>query len=175
MEIALVENIQRQDLSPLEEAEGFNRLMEEFGHTQEALAEIVGRSRSHVANTLRLLKLPSAVRDLVQEGKLSAGHARALLAAAVPERLAPEVVAKDLSVRQTEALVKRAENAGAINRPSRGADKDADTLVLERELRESLGLAAEIRQKSRGGELILKYKTLDQLDEVLQRLLKSES
>lgn len=175
LEIALVENIQRQDLSPMEEAEGLQRLMDEFGHTQDALAGIVGRSRPHVANTLRLLKLPDSVRALVQEGKLSAGHARALLTLRHPEKLALQVVEQNLSVRETEELVRKATDTETRKSGAPAREKDPDTIVLEREIREALGLVAEIRQKKRGGELILKYKSLDQLDEVLQKLMGAKT
>ena len=166
LEIALVENLQREDLSPLEEAEAYSRLMDEFGRTQASLAEAVGKSRSHVANTMRLLSLPAPVRRQLDEGELSAGHARALLAAADPAALAIEVVRRGLNVRATERLVQRRAEA-----PQRQI-RDADTLALERELGAVLGLRVRLEPKKRGGSLTLHYASLDQLDRVL-RLLRA--
>ena len=176
LEIALVENIQREDLTPLEEAAAYQRLIAEFGHTQEDLGEAVGKSRSHIANTLRLLQLPDAVKGLINTGQLSAGHARALLAAKDPEALAMTVVGRDLNVRQTEALVKAEKDGGAGNgagRPAKKAPsttKSPDTQALESELEHLLGLTVEIREHGTAGELIIRYKSLEQLDDVLQRL-----
>jgi ParB family transcriptional regulator, chromosome partitioning protein len=163
LEIALVENLQREDLSPLEEAEAYNRLMEGFGRTQAALAEAVGKSRSHVANTLRLLSLPPPVRRRLEEGELSAGHARALLAAPDPIALSAEVVRRGLNVRATEKLVQRRAEAP----PSRRRLRDADTVALERELGARLGLRVTLEAKQRGGSLTLHYSSLDQLDRIL--------
>jgi ParB family transcriptional regulator, chromosome partitioning protein len=164
LEIALVENIQREDLSPLEEAEAYSRLMAEFGRTQASLAEAVGKSRSHVANTMRLLSLPAPVRQRLDEGELSAGHARALLAAADPAVLADEVVRRGLNVRATERLVQR--RAQQPQRP-RSRIRDADTLALERDLGARLGLRVTLEPRARGGTLTLHYASLDQLDRVL--------
>ena len=170
LEIALVENLQREDLSPLEEAEAYSRLMDEFGRTQASLADAVGKSRSHVANTMRLLSLPAPVRRQLDEGELSAGHARALLAAADPAALAAEVVRRGLNVRATERLVqRRAETLRAARRRPR----DADTLALERELGAVLGLRVTLEPKKRGGSLTLHYASLDQLDGIL-RLLRAD-
>jgi ParB family chromosome partitioning protein len=169
IELALVENIQRQDLTPLEEADGFRRLLEEFANTQEDLARRVGKSRSHVANTLRLLGLPEPVKALVEEGALSAGHARALLGAKDPAGLARRVVADGLNVRQTEALVKAEREPARPPSPKR-ATKDANTAALERELSAALGLKVAIEHGAKGGSLVLRYKTLEQLDEVIARL-----
>jgi ParB family chromosome partitioning protein len=166
LEIALVENLQREDLSALEEAEAYSRLMEEFGRTQGALAEAVGKSRSHVANTLRLLSLPPPVRRRLEEGELSAGHARALLAAADPVALAAEVVRRGLNVRATEKLVQRRSETPQPKRRLR----EADTVALERELGDRLGLRVTLDQKKRGGSLTLHYVSLDQLDRVLSLL-----
>ena len=169
LEIALVENLQREDLSPLEEAEAYSRLMEEFGRTQASLAEAVGKSRSHVANMIRLLSLPAPVRRRLDEGELSAGHARALLAAADPVALAEEVVRRGLNVRATERLVQRR----AITPPPKRRPRDADTVALERELAAVLGLRVTLEPKKRGGgALTLHYASLDQLDRVL-RLLRA--
>ncbi|HZS83125.1 MAG TPA: ParB/RepB/Spo0J family partition protein [Stellaceae bacterium] len=168
LEIALVENIQRQDLSPLEEAEGYRRLMEEFGHTQERLAEAVGKSRSHVANMMRLLGLPDTVKELLAAGTLSAGHARALLNAADPAALAAEVVRRGLNVRATEKLAQAARGQGSAPAPK--PPKDADTAALERDLANLLGLRVTVNFAGRGGSLTIHYRTLEQLDDVLRRL-----
>ncbi|MBO0737098.1 MAG: ParB/RepB/Spo0J family partition protein [Alphaproteobacteria bacterium] len=165
LEIALVENLQREDLSPLEEAEAYSRLMEEFGRTQAALAEAVGKSRSHVANTLRLLSLPEPVRRRLDDGELSAGHARALLGATDPAALAAEVVRRGLNVRATEKLVQRR----ALALPHRHM-RDADTVALERELATRLGVRVTLDRKKRGGTLALHYLSLDQLDRILALL-----
>ena len=163
LEIALVENLQREDISPLEEAEAYSRLSREFGRSQASIAEAVGKSRSHVANTLRLLSLPAAVRRSLEEGALSAGHARALLAAADPAALAHEVERRGLNVRATEALVRRrAARTAPAQRPAR----DADTAALESELATALGLRVTLAPKRRGGSVTLHYQTLDQLDRI---------
>jgi len=170
LEIALVENLQRQDLSALEEAEAYKRLMDEFGHSQEVLARSVGKSRSHVANTLRLLSLPEPVKRLVDEGALSAGHARALLGTGNPTALANKVVKDGLNVRQTERLAAAAASAAPRRRPSAKAGKDSDTIALERELSALLGASVDIRFDGVGGALVLSYRTLEQLDDILHRL-----
>jgi ParB family chromosome partitioning protein len=172
LEIALIENIQREDLTPLEEAEGYARLMAEFDYTQETLAERIGKSRPAIANLLRLRALPEAVRNLISDGKLSVGHARALIGAADPIALANEIVAKDLNVRQAEALAKKqkpgaAKKKGAV---SAGAEKDADTRALERDLSLRLGLKVEVQFDGKGGRLVLHYSSLDQLDGVIEKL-----
>lgn len=167
LEIALVENLQRQNLTPLEEAEAYRRLMEEFSHTQEDLARALGKSRSHIANTLRLLGLPEPVRTLLDEGKLTAGHGRALLAAADPARLAEQVVSKGLNVRQTETLAQGKKRAP---RPAAHAEKDADTIALENEVSNLLGLKVAINHHPAGGTVTIRYQTLEQLDEILRRL-----
>jgi ParB family chromosome partitioning protein len=168
LEVALIENVQRQDLNPLEEGAGYSRLIDEFGYTQEALGKIVGKSRSHVANTLRLLNLPPLVRKLVEDGTLSAGHARALLNVDDPDGLARKVVSKGLNVRQTEKLVQRHREPAETAPPAAG--KDADTVALERDLSNLLGLKVSVKFKAGGGELTIHYASLDQLDEVLRRL-----
>jgi ParB family chromosome partitioning protein len=167
MAAGLVENLQREDLNALEEAEGYQRLMGEFGLKQEALGQAVGKSRSHVANTLRLLNLPGRVRDLLRAGTLSAGHARALLGAEDPERLAGLVVVRGLSVRQTEALAAAAPRDPAARR---GAKQDADTAALERRLTEKLGLKVGIKPAGKGGQVTIVYRDLDQLEGVLRLL-----
>jgi ParB family transcriptional regulator, chromosome partitioning protein len=168
LEAALIENIQRADLNPIEEAMGYRRLLDEFGHTQEELAKVVGRSRSHVANTMRLLALPEEVREMVESGRLSAGHARALIGAADPIALAREVLARGLNVRQTEALARAAVESPPPPRPPRGVDPNIES--LERDLSERLGLRVSLRAKGRGGVLRIAYSSLDQLDGLLRRL-----
>ncbi len=169
LKVALVENVQREDLSAIEEAEGYGRLMEEFGLTQEAVSLAVGRSRSHVANAVRLLGLPDSVKRLVEDGQLSAGHARALLGADDPEGLAKRVVGERLSVRRAEALAKE---RGPVNGGERNAaEKDADTRALERDLSVALGLRVTVRHRGEaGGTLAIGYRTLEQLDDVCGRL-----
>lgn len=166
LEIALIENLQRQDLSALEEAEGYRRLLEEFAHSQDDLAQSVGKSRSHVANTMRLLGLPEPVKDMLDQGLLSAGHARALIGTRDPLALAETVVKRGLNVRQTEQLAK----LDGSEAPPRPAAKDADTLALERDLGNLLGLAVEIKLRRKGGALVLNYSSLEQLDDILHRL-----
>ena len=171
LQLALIENVQREDLSALEEAEGYRRLMEEFGYTQETLAGVIGKSRSHIANTLRLLKLPEGVRDLLATGQISAGHGRALLTAPAPEALARKVVAKGLSVRETERLAEGSKGKSAAKKaPAASAGKDSNTQALERDLSALLGLKVSINFRGSGGELVIHYNTLDQLDDVLHRL-----
>jgi ParB family chromosome partitioning protein len=164
LEIALVENLQREDLSAIEEAEAYSRLLREFGRSQASLAEAVGKSRSHVANTLRLLSLPAPVRRQLEDGALSAGHARALLGAPDPVAVASEVARRGLNVRATEALVRR-RAAEPPRRPIPA--RDADTEALEAELAAALGLRVAFSPKRRGGALTLHYTTLDQLDRLL--------
>jgi len=167
LEIALIENLQREDLTALEEAEAYQRLIGEFGRTQLAVAEALGKSRSHVANTLRLLGLPEVVRRWLEDGALSAGHARALLTAENPAELAAEIIRRGLNVRVTELLVKRRT---ASRRISQRQARDADTMALEREMTQALGLRVTIAGKARGGALTLHYVNLDQLDRLLALL-----
>lgn len=174
-EIALIENLQREDLSPLEEAEAYRRLMEEFSHTQEVLAKSVGKSRSHVANTMRLLGLPEPVKIMLEDGTLSAGHARALLKATDPVAAARQVAKKGLNVRQTEALVQKQDEPKPAVSSRVPAEKDADTLALEHDLTNALGLKVEIKDKGHGGQLVLHYGTLEQLDDILHRLSSGEA
>jgi ParB family transcriptional regulator, chromosome partitioning protein len=164
LEIALVENIQRQDLTPIEEAFGYKRLIDEFKHTQDALASALGKSRSHVANTLRLLNLPAPVQQMLGDGRLSAGHARALVTARDPAALARKIIEQEMNVRQAEGLVKTERGGKKIIR------KNPDTLAIERELSRNLGLKVSIAHGSRGGTLSIRYLSLDQLDEVLKKL-----
>ncbi|MCV0394637.1 MAG: ParB/RepB/Spo0J family partition protein [Rhizobiaceae bacterium] len=170
LELAIVENVQRADLNPMEEAQGYEQLMRDHNYTQAELGEVIGKSRSHVANTLRLLKLPSEVRTLVSEGHLSAGHARSLVSAADPAKLARRIVEEGLSVRQAEALAQQpaepVKSAGA----NAHREKDADTEALERLLSNATGLKIRISHKGEGGELKIAYRRLDQLDELCRKL-----
>jgi ParB family transcriptional regulator, chromosome partitioning protein len=180
LELALVENIQRQDLNPLEEAAGYQRLIDEFAYTQEKLSSIIGKSRSHVANMLRLLGLPAPVKAHIESGALTMGHARAILGAKDPEAVATQVVAKGLSVRETEALVRgdvplaqsapRPEGQGSASSPRR-AEKSQDLLQLEQMLSDNLGLKVSIHTRgSKAGEVVIQYNSLAELDEILRRL-----
>ncbi|MEZ5777092.1 MAG: ParB/RepB/Spo0J family partition protein [Paracoccaceae bacterium] len=172
LEVAIIENIQRADLNPVEEAMGYRQLMERFGHTQEKLAEGLSKSRSHIANLLRLLSLPEEVQTWLREGKLTAGHARALIPTADPTGLARQVIARGLSVRETERLAK------APTKPERGGkgagsrqEKDADTRILEQDLSANLGMRVVIDHKGHdGGSVVIGYKTLEQLDQLCQLL-----
>jgi ParB family chromosome partitioning protein len=174
-ELALIENIQREDLNAIEEAEGYRALISRFGHGQDNVAKLVGKSRSHVANLLRLLDLPEAVRLMLLRGDISMGHARAVATAPDPEALANEIAEKGLSVRQAEALAKR-ERPGSgsdIGRASaRNAAKavDADLAALERQLSDMLGLKVQVKHAGAGGTMALSYSSLDQLDMICQRL-----
>lgn len=169
LEAAMIENVQRENLTALEEAEGYQRLAEEFSHTQDALARTVGKSRSHVANTMRLLGLPDAVKAMLDDGRLSAGHGRALLGAPDPAALAADVASKGLNVRQTERLVRRAAKRPRQRRASVDAD-DPNTRALERRLSDRLGLAVAIKHRDPGGRVEIRYQTLEQLDDVIRRL-----
>ena len=173
LEIALVENIQRSDLNAIEEAQGYKRLIDEFGHTQEALATALGKSRSHIANLLRLLMLPQEIKDMVADGRLSMGHARALvgLEAEKALALAQTIVRDDLSVREAERAAKPPEEAQFVtHKPRGGRKRDANIVALERELSEALGLKVEIAFDGKRGALTIRYASLDQLDDVLGKL-----
>ena len=171
LEIAIIENIQRADLNPIEEAMGYRQLMDRFGHTQEKLAEALSKSRSYIANLLRLLSLPADVQTWLREGKLTAGHARALITSGDPTALARQVIARGLSVRETEQLARRDKGATRDAVPRRRSEKDADTRVLEQDLSANLGMAVVIdHQGHDGGRLTITYKTLEQLDELCQLL-----
>lgn len=170
MAAALVENLQRQDLNAIEEAQGYHRLIEEFGLTQERLAEAVGKSRSHVANTLRLRQLPPTVQEEVRKGALSAGHARALLSHPDPAKAALSVIARGLNVRQTEALAPGRSARVEHTTPAR-ATKDPETAALERDLTDRLGLKVEISFDGKGGAVRIQYRSLDQLDGIVALLM----
>jgi ParB family chromosome partitioning protein len=172
LELAIVENVQRSDLNPLEEAMGYEQLIADHGYTQNDLGDIIGKSRSHVANSLRLLKLPEAVRDMLAGGSLSAGHARAIVSTSDPIKLAKEIVSKGLSVRDAERLAQRdAQDAGRAAPIERERPrKDSDTLALEQSLSDVLGLKVEVNHKSQGGQLRIDYRSLEQLDELCRLL-----
>ncbi|MBA1155218.1 ParB/RepB/Spo0J family partition protein [Microvirga mediterraneensis] len=174
LEYAILENVQRADLNPIEESEGYSRLMVEFSYTQENLSKIIGKSRSHIANMLRLADLPAGVRKLLMERKLTAGHGRALLSVKDPVQVAKRVIDEGLSVRQVEEIAQNdnatPEKAEAKAEKAAKAEKDPDTRALERALQDVLGLTVSIDHKAKGGELRIKYKTLDQLDGLCRRL-----
>ncbi|MFG1261172.1 MULTISPECIES: ParB/RepB/Spo0J family partition protein [Xanthobacter] len=174
LEIAIIENVQRADLNPVEEAQGYEALMDEFEYNQNELSKVIGKSRSHIANTLRLLKLPEAVKGHLAEGRLSAGHARALLAVSDPEKVAREVIAKGLTVRDVEALSKAKTPPAPVTGRSSPAPaterKSADTRALEKRLADALGLAVSLEGKGEAGELRIRYASLDQLDEICRKL-----
>ncbi len=169
LEIALVENIQREQLNAWEEGETYRRLIEDYGHSQEELGRIVGKSRSHIANLMRLRNLPSSVHGWLVSGDISMGHARALLQCADPEGIARQVIARGLSVRDTERLAKKSK-PGAPKPTRSGAARDADLAALERQLGDMLGLKVQINHGARGGSVSIAYSSLDQLDLICQRL-----
>ncbi len=173
LELAIVENVQRADLNPIEEAMGYDQLMQDFSYTQNDLAKIIGKSRSHVANTLRLLKLPESIQKLVNNGDLTAGHARALLAVADPEAVARQIIENGLNVRDAERIAQEEAEQGEETPPSRArtrAPKDADTRALEKVLEDVLGARVRISHNGDKGELRLRYSSLQQLDMICQRL-----
>ena len=169
-ELALIENIQREDLNAIEEAEGYRQLVNRYGHTQEAVARIVHKSRSHVANLLRLLDLPEFVRQSLMRGDINMGHARAIAAAPDPEALTREVVAKGLSVRQAEARARRAKRGPSELVLDKSRAVDPDLAALERQLGDMLGVRVQVAHKGQGGQVSLHYSSLDQLDMICQRL-----
>ena len=175
LEIAIIENVQRADLNAVEEAAGYDRLMQQFDYTQEKVSKLIGKSRSHVANTMRLLTLPVSVRNLIEAGEITAGHARPLIGLERAEALAKEIAAKKLSVREAEVLARKASTGSAEPRKSSGGGatrggKDADTLALERNIAEQLGLKVDIAHDGEAGSVTVSYKSLEQLDEICRRL-----
>lgn len=168
LEMALIENVQRSDLNPLEEARAYGQLIDQFSYTQQQLADSIGKSRSHIANTLRLMNLPEAVRTEIEQGRLTAGHARALVATDSPTELAARIIKLGLSVREAENL---ARESSSPKKPRPKAEKDADTRALEKLVSEAIGLRLEITHKGDGsGTILISYKTLDQLEDVCRRL-----
>ena len=168
LELAIIENVQRSDLNPLEEAAGYQQLIDDFQYTQAQLAEVIGKSRPHIANTLRLLKFSPAVQDYLRSGQISAGHARAIATLPDPDAAAQKIIAGGLTVREAEALGDTAETPR--KRSTARPDKDADTRALEKQVSDGLGLAVSIAHKPDGGEVRIRYKTLEQLDDVCRRL-----
>ncbi|MEI9422611.1 ParB/RepB/Spo0J family partition protein [Mesorhizobium sp. Cs1299R1N1] len=172
LELAIIENVQRADLNPVEEAQGYQQLIDDHGYTQADLGQVIGKSRSHVANTLRLLKLPDVIRDMLVDGALSAGHARTLVTAEDPAGLAKRIVEEGLSVRQAEALAQMpAGTSSNGTKPAAPAvEKDADTLALEKLLTDTTGMIVTVDHKGKGGVLRVAYRSLEQLDELCRRL-----
>ena len=173
LQIGIIENLQRSDLNPIEEAEGFQRLIDEFSYTQEVLAKTLGKSRSHIANTLRLVGATNKVREYLVAGQLSAGHARALLGHPNADRLASDIVKQGLSVRDVEKLVADKKPSKGGSKSKKPAEKDTDTRALEKSIADNLGLSVAIQHEKDGGHVRVSYKTLEQLDEVVRRLMAS--
>jgi ParB family transcriptional regulator, chromosome partitioning protein len=172
LELAIIENVQRSDLNAIEEAAGYRQLIDNFNYTQDALGQIIGKSRSHLANTMRLLKLPDTVQGLVRDGSLSAGHARALVGHEEAETLAKEIVAKGLNVREVEALVMGRKSGASPAAPKTPAQKDPDTRAAEREMSDALGLSVVINPSSgEAGEIVVRYKTMEQFETIHKALL----
>ena len=177
LQLAIIENVQRTDLNPLEEAEGYRALVEDYSHTQDDIAKMVGKSRSHVANTLRLLKLPPSIRAYIFKGKLDAGHARMLVGQPNAEKLAEEIVARGLNVRQVEEIARQESDRNGKPRSlarKRSAEKSSDTLALEKRLSDALGLVVSIDDRGETGVVSIRYRNLDQLDDLAQRLEKKQ-
>jgi ParB family chromosome partitioning protein len=176
LQLAIIENVQRADLNPLEEAEGYRALVEDYSHTQDDIAKMVGKSRSHVANTLRLLKLPPSIRAYIFKGKLDAGHARMLVGQPNAEKLAEEIVARGLNVRQVEEIARQESdrNGKSHSGRKRSSEKSADTLALEKRMSDALGLVVSIDARGERGVVSIRYRNLDQLDDLAQRLGKKQ-
>jgi len=172
LQLAIIENVQRADLNPLEEAEGYRALMEDYSHTQDDIAKMVGKSRSHVANTLRLLKLPASIRGYILKGKLDAGHARMLVGQPNAEKLAEEIVARGLNVRQVEEIARQESGRNGKSHSRKRSEKSADTLALEKRLSDALGLVVSVEARGERGVVSIRYRNLDQLDDLVQRLEK---
>ena len=170
LELAIVENVQREDLNPLEEASGYQALIDEFKYHQDEIAKVVGKSRSHIANMLRLLKLPEFVKAAMRTGQISAGHARALIGHPEPEKLAQQIIARGLNVRQVEALVRDEGKGGSSQEKKPSPKKEADTVSMEKRASDALGLTVTIDHRANGGAVHIKYRSLDQLEEIVKRL-----
>lgn len=170
LELAIIENVQRSDLNPVEEAMGYQQLIDDHNYTQADLGQVIGKSRSHVANTLRLLKLPQPIRDMLVDGHLSAGHARTLVTASDPTALAKRIISEGLSVRQAEALAQEVQAAPPSTGRAEPPAKDPDTIALETLLADVTGLKVAITHKERGGEVRIRYSSLEQLDDLCRRL-----
>jgi ParB family chromosome partitioning protein len=167
LELAIVENVQREDLNPLEEASGYQALIDEFKYHQDEIAKVVGKSRSHIANTLRLLRLPEFVKGAIRSGQISAGHARALIGHPEPEQLARQIIERGLNVRQVEALVRDHGKSADKSPPPK---KEADTVAMEKRASDALGLTVTIDHRNNGGAVHIKYRSLDQLNDIVKRL-----
>jgi len=174
LQLAIIENVQRSDLNALEEAEGYRALIDEFGNSQEDVAKIVGKSRSYVANTLRLLRLPEPVKAYIHAGKLDAGHARMLVGEANAEQLADDIVARDLNVREVEAMARARANKNGKNKPRGAAAKTADMLAFEKRVSDATGLVVSIDHRGNRGTLTIRYRSLEQLDDLVQRLVRGQ-
>lgn len=170
LEVAVIENVQREDLSAIEEADAYQRLMDEFDHTQEDVSALVGKSRSHVANTLRLLSLEPKIRKLIEEGLLSAGHARTLIGVENGYRIAQQIIERNLSVREAELMARQKSEGTKPKKKAAPKSKDVDTIALERDLTNTLGLGVTIDGKGEKGALKIAYENLDQLDMLIDRL-----
>lgn len=170
LELAIVENVQREDLNPLEEASGYQALIDEFKYHQDEIAKVVGKSRSHIANMLRLLKLPEFVKAAMRTGQISAGHARALIGHPEPDKLAQQIIARGLNVRQVEALVREEGKGGSSPEKKPPPKKEADTVAMEKRASDALGLTVTIDHRANGGAVHIKYRSLDQLEEIVKRL-----
>ncbi|MBV8060559.1 MAG: ParB/RepB/Spo0J family partition protein [Alphaproteobacteria bacterium] len=170
LEFGLIENVQRQDLSPLEEAEGYKRLLDEFNHTQEGLAKIVGKSRPHIANLLRILTLPASIKTRIESGELTLGHARAIITSRDPVALADVIAKRGLNVRQAEALAKRENDNPQIHKRKATNKADADVIALEKELERVIGLKVKIAAQGKSGAITFYYHDLDQLDNIIKKL-----
>ncbi|MER2520512.1 MAG: ParB/RepB/Spo0J family partition protein [Bdellovibrionales bacterium] len=175
LEFGLIENIQREGLSPLEEAEGYKRLIEEFSHTQDDLAKIVGRSRPHITNMLRILTLPETILQMIEKGDLTMGHARAVITARDPLEVAQMVVKKGLNVRQAEALAKKMNDNPQIHKRKANTEADANIVALEKDIERSLGLKVKIQTQGKSGTLTLYYHSLDQLEDLILKLKGAEN
>jgi ParB family chromosome partitioning protein len=174
LELAIIENVQRADLNAIEEANGYEQLAAEFGHTQDDISKIVGKSRSHITNTLRLLKLSEPIKAYVRSGKLSAGHARTLIGQPNAQEIADEIVMRGLNVRQVEEIARKSGKEQARElKPKRRGGKDADTIALEKRISDALGLQVSVDHRDGSGILHIHYRDLEQLDEVLRRLEKA--
>lgn len=170
LELAIVENVQREDLNPLEEAGGYQALIDEFKYHQDEVAKVVGKSRTHVTNTLRLLKLPEFVKSAVRTGQISAGHARALIGHPEPEKITQQIIARGLNVRQVEALVQEGKSGGASPDRKPPPRKEADTVAMEKRASDALGLGVTIDHGNKGGSVHIRYRSLDQLEDIVKRL-----
>jgi ParB family chromosome partitioning protein len=173
LELAIIENVQRADLNPLEEAMGYQSLIDQYNHNQSDVAKFVGKSRSHVANTLRLMQLPDSVKALINSGQLTAGHARALVGQPNADELARDIVSRGLNVRQVEALTQPKDGKGPAKAGKGKSRKDADTMALERRVSDALGLNVTIEHRGKGGVVHISYGDLEQMEEVLRRLERS--